>query len=37
MMGSKSATRDLIVTRIFNAPVKLVWKAWTDPEHVMRW
>jgi len=36
-MGSKSATRDLIVTRIFNAPVKLVWKAWTDPEHVMRW
>src|SRR6185503_10712039 len=37
MMGSKSATRDLIVTRIFNAPVKLVWKAWTDSEYVMRW
>ena len=36
-MGSKSATRDLIVTRIFNAPVKLVWKAWTDSEYVMRW
>lgn len=28
---------DLIVTRIINAPVELVWKAWTDPEIVMRW
>ena len=30
-------TRDLLVTRIFDAPVELVWKAWTDPEHVMKW
>lgn len=30
-------TRDLIVTRVFAAPVDLVWKAWTDPEYVMRW
>ena len=30
-------TRDLIVTRIFNAPIELVWKAWTNPEYVMRW
>ena len=22
----------LVVTRIFNAPRELVWKAWTDPE-----
>ncbi len=29
--------RDLIVTRVFDAPVELVWKAWTDPEYVMRW
>jgi uncharacterized protein YndB with AHSA1/START domain len=29
--------RDLVVTRVFDAPVELVWKAWTDPEHVMRW
>ena len=29
--------RDLVVTRIFDAPIELVWKAWTDPEHVMRW
>ena len=28
---------DLLITRIFDAPRKLVWKAWTDPEHLMRW
>lgn len=27
---------DLVVTRIIDAPIELVWKAWTDPEHVMR-
>lgn len=30
-------THDLIVSRIFNAPVELVWKAWTEPEYVMKW
>jgi uncharacterized protein YndB with AHSA1/START domain len=30
-------TRDLVVTRVMNAPVELVWKAWTDPALVMRW
>jgi uncharacterized protein YndB with AHSA1/START domain len=30
-------THDIIVTRTFNAPVKLVWKAWTEPEYVMKW
>ncbi len=29
--------RDLIITRLFDASVELVWKAWTDPEYVMRW
>ena len=28
---------DLVITRIVNAPLELVWKAWTEPEHVMRW
>jgi uncharacterized protein YndB with AHSA1/START domain len=28
---------DLVITRVFDAPVELVWKAWTDPEYVMRW
>ena len=26
-----------MVTRIFNAPIELVWKSWTEPELVMRW
>lgn len=29
--------RDLVITRLFDAPVEVVWKAWTDPEYVMRW
>lgn len=28
---------DLVVTRIIDAPLELVWKAWTEPEQVMRW
>lgn len=25
------------MTRTFNAPRKLVWTAWTDPEHIGKW
>ncbi len=28
---------DLVVTRIIDAPVDVVWKAWTEPEHVRHW
>lgn len=28
---------NLELTRVFNAPVGLVWRAWTEPELVMRW
>ncbi|MBI5283563.1 MAG: SRPBCC domain-containing protein [Chloroflexi bacterium] len=27
----------LTITRIFDAPRELVWKAWTEPERFMRW
>jgi uncharacterized protein YndB with AHSA1/START domain len=27
-------TKDITITRIFDAPRELVWKAWTDPEHL---
>lgn len=27
----------LVITRIFDAPVERVWKAWTDPVEVMKW
>ena len=29
--------RELVITRVFDAPRQLVWKAWTDPEQVRRW
>jgi uncharacterized protein YndB with AHSA1/START domain len=29
--------QDFVVTRVFDAPVELVWKAWTDPKLVMLW
>jgi len=29
--------RTLTVTRLFNAKRELVFKAWTEPEHVKRW
>ena len=29
--------RDLVVTRTFNAPSRLVYAAWTKPEHFSRW
>ena len=32
-----AATNELVITRVFNAQRKLVWKAWTDPERLMRW
>jgi uncharacterized protein YndB with AHSA1/START domain len=29
--------RELTITRVFDAPRALVFKAWTTPEHMMRW
>ena len=30
-------TDRMVVTRVFDAPRELVWKAWTDPKYVMQW
>jgi uncharacterized protein YndB with AHSA1/START domain len=45
MSSSRSSTattapateRELVVTRILDAPRDLVFRAWTRPEHVVRW
>ena len=29
--------RTLTITRTFDAPLKLVWEAWTQPEHIAKW
>jgi uncharacterized protein YndB with AHSA1/START domain/dihydrofolate reductase len=28
---------EIVIARVFDAPRELVWKAWTDPEHLRRW
>jgi uncharacterized protein YndB with AHSA1/START domain len=28
---------ELVITRIFDAPRRIVFKAWSEPEHLMRW
>jgi uncharacterized protein YndB with AHSA1/START domain len=35
--NTPAATKDLVIERIFDAPRELVWRAWTEPEHFMRW
>jgi uncharacterized protein YndB with AHSA1/START domain len=43
-MGAKSsrattdtASRELVITRVFDAPRSVVFKAWTHPDHLKRW
>ncbi len=32
-----SEQKEITITRVFNAPRALVWKAWTDPVHIAKW
>lgn len=34
---SQSTRRGLVITRVFDAPRSLVFKAWTEPEHLAQW
>jgi uncharacterized protein YndB with AHSA1/START domain len=34
---TQPAEPGLVITRVFDAPRELVWKAWTQPEHFVRW
>lgn len=31
------SAREVIITRILEAPRELVWEAWTNPEHIVNW
>ena len=31
------AERELVITRLFDAPRSLVFRAWSDPEHLTHW
>lgn len=36
-MNTKNNLNEIKITRIYNAPVKAVWEAWTDPEQTAKW
>ena len=36
-MSAKNKPNELYITRIYDAPVKLVWDAWTDPAKTAKW
>ncbi len=36
-MAGKSNSNEILITRVYDAPIKLVWDAWNDPEQVAQW
>lgn len=36
-MAAKNKPNELYITRVYDAPVKMVWDAWTDPKQVAKW
>ena len=36
-MPTKSKPNEISITRVYDAPVKAVWDAWTDPKQVAKW
>src|SRR5258705_7812012 len=37
IMNTKSTDRTLTITRVFDAPVDLVWRCWTEDAHLKKW
>jgi len=35
--ATESAERELVVTRVFDAPPRVLFKAWTEPERLIGW
>ena len=34
---SRTKDREISTSRLFNAPIELVWEMWTNPEHIKNW
>ena len=34
---NKTTDRELLITRLLQAPIELVWEVWTDPDHIAQW
>jgi len=37
MSDNNKSTQGIVITRVFDAPVEMVWKAWTVPEMARKW
>ncbi|WP_259067570.1 SRPBCC family protein [Mucilaginibacter sp. X4EP1] len=37
MTAKTNTDNELIITRLLNAPIDLVWEVWTDPKHIANW
>jgi uncharacterized protein YndB with AHSA1/START domain len=35
--ASATSDREIVISRLFDAPRELVWAAWTDPQQVVQW
>jgi uncharacterized protein YndB with AHSA1/START domain len=35
--ATKAGEGEIVITRVFDAPRELVFKAWTEPERLRRW
>jgi uncharacterized protein YndB with AHSA1/START domain len=35
--NQKTADRELRISRLLDAPIKLVWEVWTSPDHIKNW
>jgi uncharacterized protein YndB with AHSA1/START domain len=35
--ATATSNRELTISRVLNAPRKLVWKVWTEPDHIKNW
>lgn len=36
-MAAKNKSNEIKITRVYDAPVKTVWEAWTDPKQAAKW
>ena len=34
---ARADDRTLVLERVFDAPISLLWKCWTEPQHLARW
>ncbi len=37
MTTDNIADREVVITRVLDAPRELVWEAWTNPKHIVNW